>query len=221
MPSRDGAREQDPESAQVDIRYEIRRLRLFNDKVEKLRRSRFVAYVHEVGRSSIKLSAKRREAGDFEMTLEREGPDEEMIDAVVLTLRMFIQKNDPISLPKMAKVYDTLPVSQSLKERFHAERKAINDLLDSATHFSYNEANITNREIFYIFVYGELSHMEDAKRQVFEGWMQMPPFFAMILNEFCAVIYNLIGATFAIRAINLAAIEELEHLLAEPEAHSA
>lgn len=221
MPSRDGERRQKPANAQVDINYEIRRLRLFNEKVEKLCRSWFVAYVHETRSTKTKVSAQRRETGELEMAVEREGPDEEMIDAVVLTLRMFIQKNEPISLRKMATLYDLLPVSQPLKERFHEERNAINGLLDSATHFSYNGGNISNREILYNFVYGELSHTDDAKRQVFEGWMQMPPLFAMLVNEFCAVIYNVIGATFAIREINLAAIEELEHLRAKPEAHFA
>ncbi len=221
MPSGGEERAQGPERTKVDVDYEIRRLRLFNDKVEKLRRSRFVAYVHEVGRSSVKFSAQRHESGDFEMTLEREGPAEEMIDAVVLTLRMFIQKREPISLPKLSKAYDSLPVSDSLKERFRETHKAVNELLDSVTHLIYNEERITNQELIDIFVYGELSHVEDRKRKVFEGWTQMPPFFAMLENEFCAVIYNLIGAMTVIREINVSVLQEIEDLQAEPEAHSA
>ncbi len=131
MASRDGEHEQETESAEVDIGYEIGRLRLFNLKVEKLCRSRFVAYMHEHGGTNVRVSGTRRDAGDFEMTVEREGPDEEMIDAVVLTLRMFIQKGEPISLRKIAKAYDSLPVSESLKERFDEARRNVNELLNA------------------------------------------------------------------------------------------
>ncbi len=206
--------EQGGTSAAVDVEYELRRLQLFNLKVEKLGRSRLVTYMEETGGTKLTFSGHRVDDGGFEMTVEREGPDEEMVDAVTLTLRMFIQKKEPISLRKMATAYDHLPVSPSLKEQFRQIHEAINEALDSPTYVAFNEVKITNREVQDIFLYGELAHVEDRKREVFETWRQMPALYCMLLNEFCTVIYRLISAVHAIRTINLAAIEELQGLQA-------
>ncbi len=196
--------------ASVDIDLAVRTLQLFNEKTAKLQRLRFTQYMLEHGKISFTISGQQTDEG-FVNTIERHGPDEEMIDAVVLTLRFFIQNNEPISLCNMGKLYDKLPVRSELVEQYRDARRKINELLDSETYLNLYGKQITLRDMQDIIIYGDLSHVKPKKRAVYESWMQhaiVPP---MIFNEFCALLYSFIGLLCRIGRINLAAIRELEH----------
>jgi hypothetical protein len=65
-------------------------LRIFNEKVEKLRRSEFL----QAESFNLKLIGEQGK----EPTYEWNGPNETAIDAFVLTLRLFFQDKDGISV---------------------------------------------------------------------------------------------------------------------------
>ena len=116
------------DDSSLDIDLAIRTLHLFNQKAEKLAGLRFTQYMGEK-QSGFTISGQRQDDDTFTVQAERHGPDEEMIDAAVLTLRFFIQKREPISLRKMATLYQTLPISPKLLERFNAARDNLNGSL--------------------------------------------------------------------------------------------
>ena len=74
----------------------LRRLRLFNEKTEKLLRCSFVQKVF-----SKRTGLTIRMGVDQPLTIERSGADEEATDALTLTLRLFFMRRDGIALEQM------------------------------------------------------------------------------------------------------------------------
>ena len=79
-------------------------LDLFNEKARKLEGLSFTRILASQ-KTGVTLSWKE---GD-PVTIERSGPDDEAIDAFVLTLRFFIQDNESTSLRNLANLYAGLP----------------------------------------------------------------------------------------------------------------
>jgi hypothetical protein len=72
-------------------------LNLFNEKAERLDKLSFVKTMFET-KTGVSLSGEAKEDGTFEINSERSGPDEEAVDAFVLTFRFFIQDNEKVPL---------------------------------------------------------------------------------------------------------------------------
>ena len=127
------------------------------------------------------------------------GPQGEPIDAFVLTLRLLIQNNEPISLKRMSQLYQGLPLDPSFARRFEEQRSQLNGFLDGETGLSIEESRqLTYRDIFYIFLYGSLAHTNNPeKRRIFcelrEGpWFGLFQFhFAECLRAFVIALHFL------------------------------
>ena len=66
-------------------------------------------------------------------TGEYSGPDGEAVDAYILTLRMLIQDNEPISLRNMRRLYREERIAVSLADQFDEACAELNAFLDTAT----------------------------------------------------------------------------------------
>lgn len=97
---------------------QIRVLERFNEKVDKLERLRFL---EEAARGGAIVEWRRAVGWDAVHV----GPKEESLDAVVLTLRFFLQNNEPTSLFKMASLYTTLGVGAATVDAFLQLRQQI------------------------------------------------------------------------------------------------
>ena len=158
------------------------------------------------------LSGETKDDRTFEMTGERRGPDEEAIDAFVLTFRYFIQDNEKSSFRNLAKYYENDQINAELKNEFSRIRKEINGFLDKsggiAIHF--NNERLTKRKIMDIFIYGGLSHSSDeTKKNMYDMWMAMPPLKPMIENEFVYTLSTILKGISAIKEINQETLKEL------------
>ena len=98
-----------------DQRY---RLNLFSLKAEELMRSRFAKALYNK-RSGVKVSGSLLGPAKVEVN----GPDDEAVRAFVPTLRMFIQKNDDISVPKVDLIYESQAVPEGLRAEFAEGRR--------------------------------------------------------------------------------------------------
>jgi malonyl CoA-acyl carrier protein transacylase len=76
------------------------RLRLFNRKAELLTQRSFFAHMVSDG-SNVGVKWDRGAGWESSFT----GPDDESIEASVLTIRQFMQNNDPISIHNVAEAY--------------------------------------------------------------------------------------------------------------------
>lgn len=116
-------------------------LNLFNEKAEKLKRCSFTRSVFEQERV-ITISCRE----DGSLGIERKGPDEESIDAFVLTYRFFCQDKERSSFRNMGVIYDSLPISQQRKDLFKGARGQFNTWLDSSPSIKIDNLTITKRE---------------------------------------------------------------------------
>ncbi|MBI5195112.1 MAG: hypothetical protein HZA10_02185 [Nitrospirae bacterium] len=186
-------------------------LKLFNEKADKLFRLSFVETMFKA-KTGVSFSGKTNDDGTVEFTSSRRGPDEEAIDAFVLTFRFFIQDNEKSSFRNLAKYYENSKIDSSLKNDFNNIRKEINDFLDkSATIvFKFNNEQLTRRKIMETFLYGELSHSNDInKKRMYDVWMHMPPFTHMIENEFVYTLAIILKGIEIIKEINKKALEQI------------
>jgi hypothetical protein len=183
-------------------------LRLFNEKATKLRRltlnRRMLDRDFQFG--PILGPEPERLVRGFHF----DGPDDEAIDAFVLTLRFFIQDNEPTSLRNMSRLYGSLPINPTLVARFEQERAAANALLDSSAFISIDGERLTCRRLVDTFVYGDRAHASPEKSENYRLWMSddmvTKPY---LLIAFCIAAMNFAGIVSRIRDINDEAITQL------------
>lgn len=142
-------------------------LTLFNEKADRLEARSFT---NKIANSGVTLSGSLGQPAQA----FRHGPDEEAIDAFVLTMRFFVQDNETISFRNMADVYSVLPVTKELTDKFNDARSKTNAGLDSATPISLNGTTLTSRVVFDTFLYGGLAHANAGKKATFDSWFRNP-----------------------------------------------
>jgi hypothetical protein len=174
-------------------------LLLFCEKAEKLLNSS-TRRVLEEGKQPFRFSA--HVGGP--VVIETDGPREESVEAFVLTLRFFIQDNEPISIRNISKLIDTLPVSEAIKERVREGRQQFNADLDKPCGFQIDNQHLTNREVYEVFVYGNLAHSNVDKRGVHATWSESP----MVIGLMSAVFWQVLWAFLIMVSFLKANIEE-------------
>lgn len=108
-----------------DLNKIAKALRLFNEKAEKLARLNFMAKLTHPN-AGVTISFNNPKEGGATVTQERRGPDEEAIDAFVLTFRYFIQDNEQTSFRNMEQHYLAAPLDPALQKQFVDLRSEIN-----------------------------------------------------------------------------------------------
>lgn len=183
-------------------REQLRVLERFNEKVEKLDRLRFLHDPAQVGA----IVEWRKGVGWDRVHV---GPEEESIDAAVLSLRFFLQNNEPTSLCNMAVLYPVLGVSAALVTDFRQLRQELNQYLDSPSNLAISDdRQMTYREILELFLWGSLSHANSHHEATFRAVSQTP-FFPLFQADFVATVRNFIRALGLMRDVNKRALAEL------------
>src|SRR5262245_34978825 len=96
--------------------------------------------------------------------VETVGPDDDATDSALLTVRMFKQDNDDLSLRNLAQKWLADPgISKELRDWVNAYRGDLNRHLDSPCMLVVDGVHITNRQILDTFLYGSRSHSDAAK----------------------------------------------------------
>jgi hypothetical protein len=152
-------------------RDEKTRLNLFIEKAEKLRQSSFLSQIASDGLASrIKME---KGAGTV---IEFQGPEDEFRESFLLTLRLFCQDNDDISLRNMADMIERMGIDQSLKDLFATIRGSFNGYLDSEPHtkFEIDGDRFTRRRLLDTFLYGDYAHVELGKKERVDEWRNQP-----------------------------------------------
>ena len=179
-------------------------LRLFNEKVDRLLSLSFFAKASD-SRAIVEFT---RNAGWDSVFV---GPDEESIEALVLTLRLFMQDNEPLSLRNMRSLYAArLPKGLGLDFVDHCTR--FNVSLDSDSMLSIEDGRqLTHRDILEIFVYGAYAHTNPQRRRTFEG-LRTTAFFPVFQQTLVAIIVVFGRCLRSLQKINETALSELSGL---------
>jgi len=97
---------------------------LFNEKAAKLGGSIFLKKAASGQMVRLKPSLK------FPIEVVWDGPDQENIDAFVLTFRFFIQNNEASSFANLSKIYESTSISNHHRAAFQMVRRDLNNYLD-------------------------------------------------------------------------------------------
>lgn len=182
--------------------------RLFNEKAGKLACLSFMQKMQDPN-VGYKVTFTNLEEGGARVEQHRVGPDEEAMDAFVLTFRFFIQDNEQTSLRQMANHYADAPVDQALKDEFAKARDQINRFLDSPTHINYNNEVLTCRRIMDVFMYGGFSHANEDKRRLYKTWMNDPFVSQFIVHIFVSTLAYIQSGIAHIKGLNERALQHL------------
>lgn len=106
------------------------------------------------------------------VTSDVEDFDQDEIDAFVLTYRLFTQKNDSISLARIAAIYSADWMPSEAKECFDSARQSVNDYLGSAATIMFGEHHVRVGDIIDVIIYGGMAHTNTKKTEIFEEWMR-------------------------------------------------
>ena len=180
-------------------------LRLFNQKAERLVTSRFVKQAEKNSGFQI------RSAVGQPVEVFRYGPDQEAIDAFVLTFRFFIQDNEDSSFRNLSSLYALPEVPVSMRDSFTTARNTLNQYLESNTAFQINGKHLTRWDILDTFLYGWLSHAKSkVKRKRYESWMANPLLGPLLTNECIFILFQVMNLIMYVRGLNEELLKVIE-----------
>ena len=169
-------------------------LELFVDAVDRLVASTFAKQVRKGISTGITVRNDRL------VSVALQGPDQEAVDAYLLTARMFGQDNDAISFHGISERVARVAVSQALKDRFEQSRANFRIYLDGAPVVRVEGANAaTNRQIFNTFLYGMYAHRTPNYLALVEQW-QRAPFYPDLHAQFYLIAHEFLKAASAMAA---------------------
>lgn len=149
-----------------------RRLRLFNEKADKLLRLPLL----RADTVSLKIEW---DAESNEVRHVLGGVTEADVDAFVLTARLFVQDRDGISFRSLVEIYDDPDVSEPVADRFRDARAKWLAYLDVQPGMAVNLKTLTIGDIFDVLFYGDLAHVDENKRAEYDVWRSFPAFAAL------------------------------------------
>jgi len=186
----------------MDQKSAIHTLLQFNEKANKLEGLSFTKSLQNSGVTVSGVIGQPIQA-------KRQGPNEESIDAFVLTIRFFVQDNEVTSFSNMANLYAKLPISPDLVKEFNDARAKTNASLEQPSLVTLNNTALTYRTVVDIFLWGGLCHANPRKKAIYDSWVQDPILFALLQNEFVFALGILLNMIFFTRALNRDALHEL------------
>lgn len=184
---------------------DISDLKLFNEKAACLLTSSFADAMLR-GESGFRFSWNASEGGKAVYS----GAKGESVDAAFLTLRMFLQNNDRISIGNMAKLYLHIQELAAYRSDFDSIRTQINDFLDAGNGIDFSGKHYTNREVIELLLYGSKGHSNRAKEAELRGLLDVPIVSQMFLNQVNIAAAILIKGIVAVAEINKKALSVIE-----------
>lgn len=180
-------------------------LKLFNEKAAVLLSSSFADAMLR-NESAFMFSWKAGETCEAVLI----GAEGESVDAAFLTLRMFLQNNDRISIGNMAKFYSQEQELVAHRSDFNSVRSQINDFLDRGNGISFFGKNYTNREVIELLLYGSKGHTNREKEAELRSLLEAPIVSQMFLNQVNIAAATLIKGIAVIAKINKNALSGVE-----------
>jgi hypothetical protein len=153
----------------------VHRMRLFNEKADKLDRCSFVEKVFKKDHGFTIHFGE-----DQSLNVERTGADEGATDALSLTLRFFFNKKDGIAIEQMKDLYESLPIPEEEKVKARNAFVHYERILDAPIGVNFKGTILTNWNVIETILYGDLAHANDDKRPIFEEWRSAAPFYTLV-----------------------------------------
>jgi hypothetical protein len=178
----------------------------FNKRVERIRKF----FIYRLAKRGLLRTSAQEALGEPRRS-GTQRPSQEQIDAFVANLRFFIQDNERTSFRNLAKTYAALPLAAQLKAAFAHCSAKLNRWLASKSSLGMDGAPLTNRQVFETFVYGDIAHQNEKKRQLFDKWRQSPTSSPLWEALFVDILGKFTGFLNEAASLNKRAINYLSH----------
>lgn len=134
-------------------------------------------------------------------------PDDEKRDAMLMTLRLFVQNKDDISIGNMATLIDDPAISEEWKTDFKMLRNSLNEYL-ALVLTEGEKGELSHRDVFEMFLYGQISHARenDMSRKLYKKWVTDETY-EILHSSFHDVAFHILITVFNIAMISRAELE--------------
>jgi hypothetical protein len=132
------------------------------------------------------------------------------VDAFVLTLRLFVQDNEPISVRRLATLYEQTPELTPLLDKVRGLREKLNTYLDGLSPIVWQQEQLPRRRILDVFLYGGLAHTHQGRTEEYSRWMEHEYMAMPFQAEFYDIVAALTQTVFWLRQENLEALKILD-----------
>ncbi|MFN8399317.1 MAG: hypothetical protein U0X74_04820 [Anaerolineales bacterium] len=168
-----------------------------NDFVERAERIRNYSYFDN-GEKIVGFKVRKLDVG---MKIDYYQPDNEKLDAISTTLRLFFQNKDGISFRKMAELCDDPDISKEWKEEFNFYRNNQNLMFEEIV-IEGDKGKLTNKEILDMFLYGKLVHnIDDDNHKLYKKWVNNETEYEILYNMFHVVLVRVLTTVLNISSI--------------------
>src|SRR5215208_1177165 len=163
-------------------------LKQFNTAVDELTN---YAFVKESSDRKIGINFNwelNKDTNDLEFRYNKCSHNDEFLRSFVLTLRLFIQNNEPFSIGNMSQLYERLPIAKEYKI-IDKLRGYLNKFLDEpATTFSSDKPS--RRIIFIAIIYGKYAHRDPKEIAKMDTWQSDSLDWDMTFYEFQLILHD-------------------------------
>lgn len=189
-------------------------LHLFVEKTEKLNNLSFTKIIRE-NKMGATICSIRRDDGLFDVTSERRGPNEELIDAFLFTFRLFLQNKESWSIGNLERFYSSEFLGGDFLKEYRDIRLALNHYLDNAGDFIIkdNDRVLSRLDIMEVFLYGDLAHTNNVKkRKLFLSWTSEQSSHDLLMSVFVVIVSRVLMAINGLKDLNSRALLELQKI---------
>jgi hypothetical protein len=165
-------------------------LEVLIDKAHKIIDYKFDEHVKQTG-----LNFQMTRAAGDDYVIEFGLPEGKELDAIVLTLRLFTQPNEPFSFENIHGLLRDGSLSNEFRQELISIRRAYFAYLNSHSEYTVElfEGHPTRREIFQTVLYGNLAHLNDPKTvQRFQNWSRDEIRASLLIQEFTSITLQLL-----------------------------
>ena len=127
-----------------------------------------------------------------------EYPEQESLRALILTVRFFIQNKENISIQNMNNFYGQINIEEKYKINFNNIHEALSTYLESYSGVK----QYSKREIFDIYIYGDLAHSNPDKKNRYD--QLQTDFFTKLYSDFqfIDIVVNFTGFILQLKHLN-------------------
>ena len=179
-------------------------LKLFNEKASKLGSSSFLK------KAASGQIVRLKPGPGFPIEVIGDSPDQESIDAFVLTYRFFIQDNEACSFANLSRIYESKSIPDHHRTAFQMVRKDLNLYLDGACTVVEAHGIDTKRKVMNIFIFGGLSHANKSFKSIYDKWINDERIRPLILLEFVLILRNVWASIDFVAGLNSEVIKEFQ-----------
>jgi len=94
---------------------------------------------------------------------EHRGADAESRSAVLLELRLLVQKRDQISFEQIVKLHELLPISDEQKQASRGSLSALEGYLSETCSAKFADWPFSRKELFEVYMFGKHAHLNPDK----------------------------------------------------------